>query len=36
MDHNKYEDFTRHLLGKNAFLLFQIYKIVSQSIKQVA
>lgn len=33
MDHNKYEDFARQLLGQNAFLLFQIDKIVSQSIK---
>ena len=35
MDHNKYEDFARQLLGQNAFLLFQIDKIVSQSIKQL-
>lgn len=33
MDHNKYEDFARQLLGQNAFLLFQIDKIVSQAIK---
>lgn len=36
MDHNRYEDFARQLLGKNAFLLFQIDKILSQSIKQLA
>lgn len=35
MDHNKYEDFARQLLGNNAFLLFQIDKIVSQAIKQI-
>ena len=29
MDHNKYEDFARHILGKNAFLLFQIDRIIS-------
>lgn len=29
MDHHKYEDFGRQLLGKNAFLLFQIDKIIS-------
>ena len=33
MDHNKYEDFGRQLLGKNAFLLFQIDKIISQAVK---
>ena len=36
MDHNRYEDFARQLLGKNAFLLFQIDKVLSQSIKQLA
>lgn len=35
MDHNKYEDYARQLLGKNAFLLFQIDKIISQAIKQL-
>lgn len=35
MDHNRYEDFARQLLGQNAFLLFQIDKIVSQAIKQL-
>lgn len=35
MDHGKYEDFARHLLGKNAFLLFQIDRIISQSVKQL-
>lgn len=35
MDHNKYEDFGRQLLGKNAFLLFQIDKIISQAVKQL-
>ena len=35
MDHNKYEDFARQLLGKNAFLLFQIDKIISQAVKQL-
>ena len=33
MDHNKYEDFGRQLLGKNAFLLFQIDKIIFQAVK---
>jgi hypothetical protein len=35
MDHNKYEDYARILLGKNAFLLFQIDKIVAQTVKQL-
>lgn len=35
MDHNKYEDFGRQLLGKNAFLLFQIDKIIFQAVKQL-
>jgi len=33
MDTQKYEDFARVLLGKNAFLLFQIDKLVSQALK---
>lgn len=33
MDHNKYEDFARQLLGKNAFLLFQIDKVLTQAVK---
>jgi hypothetical protein len=33
MDHNKYEDFARKLLGKNAFLLFHVDKILTQAIK---
>jgi len=35
IDHNKFEDFSRVLLGKNAFLMFQIDKILSQSVKQL-
>ena len=35
MDHNKYEDFARKLLGKNAFLLFHVDKILTQAIKQL-
>ena len=35
MDQSKYEDFARLLLGKNAFLLFQIDKLISQAIKQL-
>lgn len=35
MDHSKYEDFARQLLGQNAFLLFQIEKIVGNAIKQL-
>jgi len=35
IDHSKYEDFARVLLGKNAFLLFQIDKIIAQAIKQL-
>lgn len=35
LDHNKYEDFSRQLLGKNAFLLFQVDKIITQAVKQL-
>ena len=36
IDHSKYEDFARVLIGKNAFLLFQIEKVISQAIKQLS
>lgn len=36
MDHSKYEDYARQLLGKNAFLIFQIDKIMTQAMKQLS
>ena len=35
MDTNKFEDFCRVLLGKNAFLLFQVDKITNHALKQL-
>mmetsp|Transcript_2233 Transcript_2233/g.3863 ORF Transcript_2233/g.3863 Transcript_2233/m.3863 type:complete len:156 (+) Transcript_2233:302-769(+) len=35
MDSGKYEDFIRQLLGQNAFLLFQVDKIIHQMMKQL-
>lgn len=35
LDQSKFEDFSRILLGKNAFLLFQIDKLLNQALKQL-
>jgi histone deacetylase complex regulatory component SIN3 len=35
MDSNKFEDYSRVLLGKNAFLLFQVDKISNHALKQL-
>lgn len=35
IDTNKFEDLCRVLLGKNAFLLFQVDKITNQALKQL-
>jgi histone deacetylase complex regulatory component SIN3 len=35
MDASKFEDLARQLIGHNAFLLFQIDKIINQMMKQL-